>query len=70
MRADFRLLGEVVSEVLQEIAFEGIGVHQRFSLFKYNRLRPQEQAIPKCWKTSRQNRRLAWMNRNLLLELR
>jgi len=30
----------------------------------------QEQAIPKCQKTSWRGRRLAWLNRELWLELR
>lgn len=29
-------------------------------------IRAEEQAIPKCWKSSRQSRRLGWISRNLL----
>ncbi|GAB0177896.1 hypothetical protein GRJ2_000254900 [Grus japonensis] len=68
-RADFRLLRELVSQVPWETALEGIGVHQRWSLFKCRLLRAQEQAIPKCRKSSRLDRP-AWLNRDLLLELR
>ncbi|NXB47098.1 RTJK polymerase, partial [Leucopsar rothschildi] len=39
-------------------------------LFKHHFLKAQEQAIPKCQKSSRQGRRLVWLNRNLLLEKR
>ncbi|GAB0180024.1 hypothetical protein GRJ2_000467700 [Grus japonensis] len=69
-RADFRLLRELVSQVPWETALEGIGVHQCWSLFKGHLLRAQEQVIPKCRKSSRQGRRPAWLNRDLLLELR
>ncbi|GAB0205816.1 hypothetical protein GRJ2_003047200 [Grus japonensis] len=69
-RADFRLLRELVSQVPWETALEGIGVHQCWSLFKGHLLRAQEQAIPKCRKSSRRSRRPAWLNRDLLLELR
>ena len=69
-KADFGLLRELVSQVPWETALEGIGVHQCWSLFKGHLLRAQEQAIPKCRKSSRQGRRLAWLNKDLLLELR
>ena len=57
-RADFRLLRELLSKVPWEKAFEGAGVHQCWSLFKYHLLRAQEQAIPKCRKSSRRGRRI------------
>ena len=69
-RADFRLLKELVSKVPWESAFEGIGVHECWSLFKSHLLRAQEQAIPKCQKSSKRGRRPAWLSRDLLLELR
>ena len=52
-----------------ECAFEGIGVHECWSLFKSHPLRAQKQAIPKCWKSSRWDRRPAWLSRDPL-ELR
>ena len=69
-KADFGLLRELVSQVPWETALEGIGVHQCWSLFKGHFLRASEQAIPPCCKSSRWGRRLAWLNRDLLLELR
>ena len=45
-----------------ESAFAGIGIHECWSL-------AQEQALPKCWKSSKQGRRLSWLSR-ALLELR
>ena len=52
-RADFGLLKKLVSKVPWESAFEGIGVHECWSLFKSHLLRVQEQAIPKCGKSSK-----------------
>lgn len=40
------------------------------SLFKSHLFRAQEQAIPKCWESSKQGRRPAWLIRDLLQELR
>ncbi|NXX31359.1 RTJK polymerase, partial [Nicator chloris] len=53
-----------------ENVFVGAGVHQCSSLFKHQLLRSQEQAIPKCQKSSRPGRRPTWLNRNLLLKIR
>ena len=65
-RADLGLLKELVSKVPWESAFEGTGVHDQWSLFKSYLLRAQRQAIPKCWKSSKQGRRPAWLSRDLL----
>ena len=69
-RADFGLLKELVSKVPWESAFEDLGVHECWSLFKSHLLRAQEQAIPKCQKSSKWGRRPAWLSRDLLLECR
>jgi len=47
-KLDFRLARELVNMVFWETAFEGVGVHQCWSLFKYYLLREQEQALSKC----------------------
>ncbi|XP_052628596.1 uncharacterized protein LOC128134646 [Harpia harpyja] len=67
-RADFRLLRGLVSKVPWESAFEGIGVHECWSLFKSHLLRAQEQAIPKCQKSCKWGRRPAWLSRDHPLE--
>ena len=69
-RVDFGLLKGLVSKVPWESAFEGFGVQECWSLFKSHVLRAQEQAIPKCGKSSKRGRRPAWLSRDLLLELR
>ena len=67
-RADFRLL-RVLVKVPWETAFEGIGVHQCWSVFKHCLLKAQDQAIPKYQKSSRWGRKPTWLTRDLLLEL-
>jgi len=62
-RTGFRLLKAPVSKVPWESAFEGIQVHKCRPLFKSHLLRAQEQAIPMCWKSSKQGRRLAGWRR-------
>ena len=64
VRADFRLLRELVSKFPGKSAFEGIRVHQYWSLL-YCLIGAQEQA--QCQNASRQGRRLAWLNRDLNL---
>ena len=68
-RANLKLLGELLSRVPWESAFEGLGVH-KWSVFENYLLEAQEQAIPLCPKSSKRGRRPAWLNRELLMELR
>ncbi|KAK4811148.1 hypothetical protein QYF61_019779 [Mycteria americana] len=69
-RANFKLFRELVSSVPWESAFEGLGVHECWSVFKSHLLKAQEQAIPLCHKSSKLGRRPAWLNRELLVELK
>ena len=68
-RKDLGLLKELVNKATLESAFEGIRVHECWSLFNSYLLRVQEQAIPKCRK-SKWCKRLAWLSKDFLLELR
>ena len=58
------------SSVPWQSVFEGLGVHERWSVLKNHRLKAQEQAIPLCRKSSKQGPRPAWFSRELLLEVR
>ena len=69
-RANIKLFRELFNRVPWECAFEGLGVHECWSVFKNHRLEAQEQAIPLCRKSSKRGRRPAWLNRELLVELR
>lgn len=66
-REDFILLGELISKMPSETAFEGIGAHQCRSLLKcFLCLRAQKKAIAKFWKSFRLSRRLTLLRRDLL----
>lgn len=67
-RAEFRLLREPMGKAPWENAFGCASVHHCWSLFKLHLQKPQHQAIPKYWKSSRPGRRLAWLSRDLFLK--
>ncbi|KAK4819943.1 hypothetical protein QYF61_015843 [Mycteria americana] len=69
-RVDFGLFRRPVERVPWEAALMGKGVQEGWAFFKEEVLKAQEQAVPRCRKTSWQGRRLAWLNRELWLELR
>ncbi|KAK4828073.1 hypothetical protein QYF61_023133 [Mycteria americana] len=69
-RADFGLFRRLVERVPWEAALKGKGVQEGWTFFKEEVLKAQEQAVPRYQKMSRQGRRLAWLNRELWLELR
>ncbi|KAK4820687.1 hypothetical protein QYF61_003607 [Mycteria americana] len=69
-RADFGLFRRLVDRVPWEAALKGKGVQEGWTLFKEEVLKAQDQAVPRCRKTSRRGRRPAWLNRELWLELR
>ncbi|KAK4810588.1 hypothetical protein QYF61_007325 [Mycteria americana] len=60
----------LVDRVRWEAALKGKGVQEGWTFFKEEVLKAQEQAVPRCQKMTRQGRRLAWLNRELWLELR
>ncbi|KAK4807071.1 hypothetical protein QYF61_018412 [Mycteria americana] len=69
-RADFGLFRRLVERVPWEAALMGKGVQEGWTFFKEEVLKAQEQAVPRCRKTSRRGRRPAWLTRELWLELR
>ncbi|GAB0206513.1 hypothetical protein GRJ2_003116900 [Grus japonensis] len=69
-RADFGLFRGLVERVPWETVLKGKGVQEGWTFFKKEILKPQEQAVPMCRKMSRWGRGLAWLNRELWLELR
>jgi len=48
---------------------KGKGVQEGWTFFKEEVLKAQEQAVPMCHKANQRGRRLAWLNRELLLGL-
>ncbi|KAK4830434.1 hypothetical protein QYF61_011142 [Mycteria americana] len=69
-RADFSLFRRLVDRVPWEAALMGKGVQEGWTFFKEEVLKAQERAVRRCRKTSRRGRRLAWLTRELWLELR
>ncbi|KAK4820612.1 LOW QUALITY PROTEIN: hypothetical protein QYF61_001918 [Mycteria americana] len=70
LRADFGLFRRLVNRVPLEAALKGKGVQEGWTFFKEEVLKAQEQAVPRCRKTSQRGRRPAWLTRELWLELR
>ncbi|KAK4813363.1 hypothetical protein QYF61_003562 [Mycteria americana] len=69
-RADFGLFRRLVERVPWEAALMGKGVQEGWTFFREEVLKAQDQAVPRCRKTSRRGRRPAWLTRELWLELR
>jgi len=69
-RADFGLFRTLVERVPWEIVLKGKEVQESWTFFKEEVLKAQEQAVCLCCRMNQQGRRLAWLNRELLLELR
>jgi len=69
-RADFGLFRMLVDRVPWEKVLKDKGVQTGWTFFKEKVLKAQEQAVPMCHKTNWQGRRMALLNRELLLGLR
>ena len=69
-RADFVLFRQLLDRIPWEMVLKGIGVQEGWELFKKEVLMAQEQAVPRCSKRSRRQRRQPWLNRELWLQLK
>ncbi|KFR10440.1 hypothetical protein N306_01960, partial [Opisthocomus hoazin] len=69
-RADFALFKELLGGIPWARALKGRGVHECWSLFKQHFFHAQEQCIPLRKKFSKGGRRPAWLNKELLAEIR
>ncbi|GAB0204752.1 hypothetical protein GRJ2_002940800 [Grus japonensis] len=69
-RAEFGPFRSLIDRVPWEVVLRGKAVQEGWKLFKKEILKAQEQAVPMCQKMSQWGRRLAWLNRELWLELR
>ncbi|KAK4816398.1 hypothetical protein QYF61_016715 [Mycteria americana] len=70
LRADFALFRPLVDRVPWETVLKGKQIQEGWAFFKKEVLKAQEQAVPMCCKMNWRGRRLAWLNRELLLGLR
>jgi len=69
-RANFGSSKKLLGGILWARALEGRGVQECWSLFKRHFLHAQERCIPLRKKSSKGRRRPAWLNKELLAELR
>lgn len=67
MRATFTLFRALLSRVPWESAFKDFGVHICLSVFKIHLSEAQEQRTSPCCESSKQSRRPACLNRELLV---
>jgi len=69
-RAKFGLFKQLLGAIPWARALEGRGVQEYWSLFKHHFLHSQERCIPLRKKPSKGGRRPAWLNKELLEEIR
>ncbi|KAM7160392.1 uncharacterized protein RBU57_010555 [Macrochelys suwanniensis] len=69
-KADFDPLRELMGKVPWENNMRGKGVEESWLYFKESLLRLQEQTIPMCRKKSKYGRRPAWLNSEILADLK
>ncbi|CAM4590483.1 unnamed protein product, partial [Lepidochelys olivacea] len=69
-KADFDSLRELMGKIPRENDMRGKGVQESWLYFKESSLRLQGQTIPMCRKNSKYGRRPAWLNREILADLK
>ncbi|PKU42878.1 adaptin ear-binding coat-associated protein 1 [Limosa lapponica baueri] len=69
-RPNFNLFRRLLDKIPWEDTLKDTGVQEGWTYFRKEVLKAQEQAVPMCRKTSRRGRRPAWLNRDLLLDLK
>jgi len=69
-RANFGLFKELLGRIQWVRVLEGRGVQEGWSLFKCHFLHAQKRCIPLKKKSSKVGRRPAWLNKELLEEIR
>ncbi|GAB0209193.1 hypothetical protein GRJ2_003385000 [Grus japonensis] len=69
-KANFQLFKELVNRTLWETALRDKGAEQSWQIFKDAFYRAQELLIPRCKKSGKEGKRLAWMSQDLLVKLK
>jgi len=69
-RVNFALFKELLGGIPWAKALKGRGVHECWLLFKRHFLHAQERCIPLRKKSSKGGSRPAWLNKELLAEIR
>jgi len=69
-KTKFQLFKELVSWTLWETALGDKGAEQSWQIFKDTFHKAQELSIPRCKKSGKEGRRLAWLSQDLLAKLK
>ena len=69
-KANFQLFRELVNKTPWETVLIGKGAEQSWQIFKKAFLRAQELSIPRCSKSEKEGKSLAWLNWDLLVKLK
>ena len=69
-RVNFRLFRELMDEITWETALKAIWLERSWQLFKDAFPRVQDLSVPHYRKTSRRERKLEWLGKDLLVKLR
>ena len=69
-KANFQLFRELVNKTPWETVLIGKGAEQSWQIFKKAFLRAQELSIPRCSKSEKEVKSLAWLNWDLLVKLK
>jgi len=69
-KANFQLFKELVSRTLWEMVLRDRGAEQGWQIFKEAFHKAQELSVPRCKKSGKEGKRLAWLSRDLLVKLK
>ncbi|GAB0203805.1 hypothetical protein GRJ2_002846100 [Grus japonensis] len=69
-KAKFQLFKELVNRTPWETVLRDKGAEQSWQIFKDTFHRAQELSIPRCKKSGKEGKRLAWLSRDLLVKLK
>ena len=69
-KADFQLFRKLINRTSWKNVLMGKGAEQSWHIFKEAFLSLQELSIPSCNKSGKQGKRMAWLNRGLLIKLK
>ncbi|PKU34574.1 rna-directed dna polymerase from mobile element jockey-like [Limosa lapponica baueri] len=69
-KAKFQIFKELVNRTLQEAVLRDKGAEQSWQIFKDAFHRVQELSIPRCKKSGKEDKRLAWLSQDLRVKLK
>jgi len=69
-KADFQIVKELVSRTPWETVLRDRGAERSWQIFKDAFHRAQEQSVPRCKRSGKEGKRLAWLSQDLLVKLK